>query len=213
MSTITVSPATAFSAAETRMLLASDGSTTLLLQALLGRRLHLEVPYQSRFLALEFPHEIRAAIEADPHHELLVRHSELRTESGAVVSRNLVVANAEQRGAMYGLLGDRRTPLGHGLIALGLSQSRRLIASGLDHWEADGSAARCAFKSYVLSESGVPSIYIHERFNPEFVPADRAPAATALDAPRASAAVPEDGTRIDDYAILRRAGEQWDDRP
>ncbi len=176
MATTTMSPATAFGAAETRMLLASDGSTTLLLQALLGRRLLLEVPYQSRSLAVEFPPEIRAAIGADPHHEVLVRHSELRTEAGDVVSRNLVVATSERRGAMYGLLSDRCTPLGHGLIALGLSQSRRLLASGVDGWEADESAVRCAFKAYALSESGVPSMYIRERFNPEFVPVDRAAA-------------------------------------
>jgi hypothetical protein len=159
------------------MLLASDGSTTLLLQALTGSRLSLEVPHQSESAAAELPAEVRTAIGAAPHDKVVVRHSELRTEAGDVVSRNLVVAPQGRPGAAHRLLDDRSTPLGFGLIALGLSQSRRLVASGLDRWEPDAAGAPCSFKSYVLAEGGVPSMYIHERFNPVFVPVDEAPTA------------------------------------
>jgi hypothetical protein len=168
------------------MLLASDGSTTLLLEALLGLELHVEVARQELRSAGDLDRGVRSAIRAGRSDELLVRHSALRTAEGKIVSRNLVVTDAGSGTPMRGLLRDLDTPLGRGLIALGVSQSRRLLDWGLADWprtdEAGaegavgteaGDADPCVYKAYVLLEEDVPAIYIHERYNPEFVPADR----------------------------------------
>jgi hypothetical protein len=179
-----------FRAPITRMLLASDGSTTLLLQALLGQELRVEVARQERRAAGDLDRGVREAIRASGKDELLVRHSALRTAEGKIVSRNLVVADASGGTPMRRLLRDLDTPLGRGLIALGVSQSRRLLDWGLADWPqtdedctedgAEGGAVAeaaapypCVYKAYVLVEEDVPAIYVHERYNPEFVPVER----------------------------------------
>ncbi|MGO4423850.1 chorismate pyruvate-lyase family protein, partial [Streptomyces sp. MCAF7] len=160
-----------FSPAITRMLLASDGSTTLLLEALTGGKLTVDVLCQGRASAREFPPEIPGSIGVGAESELLVRRSRLRTASGESISKNLVVARQGNHSPMLSLLSNTRAPLGRGLVSLGLSQSRHIVATGEDLWDdSSGSAEPCAYKAYVLVEQGDPLLYIHEKFNPMYVP-------------------------------------------
>ncbi|MES4903203.1 MULTISPECIES: hypothetical protein [unclassified Streptomyces] len=152
------------------MLLASDGSTTLLLEALTGGELTVDVLCQGRASARDLPPEIPGSIGAGAESELLVRRSRLRTASGESISKNLVVARQGDHSPMLSLLSNTRAPLGRGLVSLGLSQSRHIVATGEDLWEDSLGGEPCAYKAYVLVEQGDPQVYIHERFNPLYVP-------------------------------------------
>ncbi|MFK4264245.1 chorismate--pyruvate lyase family protein [Streptomyces milbemycinicus] len=163
-----------FSPAITRMLLASDGSTTLLLEALTGGELTIDVLYQGRAYARDFPPEISDSIGVGTESEILVRRSRLRTATGEPISKNLVVARREHQSPMLGLLSDRHAPLGRGLISLGLSQARHIVATGEDWWDESPTGEPCAYKAYVLVEQGNPVLYIHEKFNPLYVPLKQA---------------------------------------
>jgi chorismate-pyruvate lyase len=151
--------------AVTRMLLAADGSTTLLLEAMLNTRLTLRVTSQ----------EVVSADGVDPMARDLLggpgpflnRRSALHAPSGAQVSENLVVAPAASN-ELAGVLRHPTQPIGHGLINLGLSTARRIIASGRTAWTT--TATCCAFKAYLVESDGRPAAYIHERFNPRSVP-------------------------------------------
>ncbi|WP_405588957.1 hypothetical protein [Streptomyces sp. NBC_01190] len=165
---------------ETRMLLTSDGSTTTLLEALVGEELFIRVSSQEQRLALDFPAETAVFPGLSEGSVLLARSSQLRTRRGDLVSDNLVLAPIGGT-ALGGLMDDRQAPLGRGMVRLGMSQSRRLISVGLDRWQGEsGSGHICARKTYTMMENGRPVMYIAERFNPVYAPVrteDRARAA------------------------------------
>jgi hypothetical protein len=151
------------------MLLAADGSTTLLLEAMLNTRLTLRVTSQ----------EVISAERVDPMTRDLLggpgpflnRRSALHAPGGAQVSENLVVAPAtriDDAGDLSGVLRHPTQPIGHGLINLGLSTARRIVASGRTAWTTTTTC--CAFKAYLVESDGRPAAYIHERFNPHSVP-------------------------------------------
>ena len=119
------------------------------------------------------PTDAQRALNADPNVEALIRRSSLRTSDDQPVSRNLVVALCHQDEALGPVFTGRESPIGRGLGAQGLARARRILGTGEADWlDSDGARRPCAFKAYVLERAGQPLAYLHERFNPEFVPLD-----------------------------------------
>ncbi|MGH3663137.1 MAG: hypothetical protein ACRDTQ_14915 [Micromonosporaceae bacterium] len=150
------------------MLLASDGSTTTLLQALLGEVLELRLDEVREGDGAEVPEATRAALRIDERTRVLIRRSALVTSVGVEVSRNKVVAiGAFDAAVDHALHG--RYPIGRIMNNTRSGHRRILLDSGWSFWEAGKRSVRCAFKSYLIVEDGV-SIHICERFNPRFLP-------------------------------------------
>jgi hypothetical protein len=106
-----------------------------------------------------------------PKVEALIRRSSLRTSDDQPVSRNLVVALCHHDEALGPVFTGLERPIGRGLGAQGLGRARRILGAGEADWVDAGGARRpCAFKAYVLERAGEPVAYLHERFNPDFVP-------------------------------------------
>ncbi|MFI6444171.1 hypothetical protein [Kitasatospora sp. NPDC050543] len=176
----------------TRMLLASDGSTTLLLESLLDRRLTVRVAAQRTVTAAEAPPRALAALGLDPEHRVVDRASALVTVTGEVVSRNTVVFTAPPRG--WSGTSEDTVPLGRRLRDAHTLQHRSLLSSGTTWWaHEDGEGEPCAYKEYLIHCEDGGRLYVHEVFNPCYVPAPRQgvhprPAPTAAAGPAHAAA-------------------------
>ena len=157
--------------AQTRLLLQSDGSTTLLLESLVDLRVAVEVESQSPVSADELSPSVRAGLGLARTDVVVRRNSVLRTPCGRTVSRNLVVFRPEAAPWLAGAADP--TPLGYQLRNQQALQHRELIDHGVSVWADDGPP--CAFKEYVIHRSAGARIYVHERFNPVFVPVGPGP--------------------------------------
>lgn len=154
---------------ETRLLLASDGSTTLLLESLLGLAMTVHVTSQETVQAAELPAGVLDVLGLASRDRAVRRLSELRSPDGGTVSRNLVVHPAA--GAPYLPDSEDLTPLGLRLRALRFPQQHReILACGITAWDDSAGAPACAFKEYVIRCADESHIYIRERFHPRFVP-------------------------------------------
>ncbi len=152
------------------MLLASEGSTTTLLQALVGERLELRLDELSDSTVGEAYEAARRALGVEKETPVLVRRSALVTASGVEISRNVVVA----QGPFTGVVGHVLTstePIGRVMNGSRAGHRRILLESGWSTW----GDAPCAFKSYLIVEDDQPTIYVFERFNPRFIPTEGYP--------------------------------------
>jgi chorismate-pyruvate lyase len=157
------------------MLLAGDGSTTLLLEALLDTRLTAHVERQERFPAGQLSSAAVSALGLTARGAAarrcggaaVRRISVLRTPAGAVVSRNTVVFTTVPVG-WSGSTGDP-APLGRRLREGRTRQHREILASGTAQWREDGHACPCAYKEYVITCDDGVRLYVHERFSPDRV--------------------------------------------
>ncbi|GAA0487631.1 hypothetical protein [Streptomyces olivaceiscleroticus] len=150
----------------TRMLLSSDGSTTLLLEALLDTRLAVHVEDQSTVPVGQLPPTAVTALGLRPGAAAVRRASALLTPEGAVVSRNTVVFTAPP-GGWSGSASDA-APLGKRLRQHGTRQHREILSSGAAVWPDHGER-RCAYKEYVITCDDSARLYVREHFSPEYV--------------------------------------------
>ncbi|MCZ4121786.1 hypothetical protein [Streptomyces sp. H39-S7] len=153
---------------QTRMLLESEGSTTILLESLIGCRLSVRVDSQLPVDAASLDHRVLDALGLSPHAKPVLRRSALLTPGGEVVSSNRVVFD----GAAVPWLADSQdpTPLGLGLRARNSLQHRVILDNGLADWPPGGAGTPCAFKEYLINCSDGSRIHLHETFSPHFVP-------------------------------------------
>jgi chorismate-pyruvate lyase len=152
--------------APTRMLLGSEGSTTVLLESLAGVVVSVHVQANRPMTGAELPPRIRGALGVGAADEVVLRNSELRTAAGETVSVNQVAFRAD--GAPWLAVSVGRTPLGHQLQDRGSLQRRDSLSRGLSTWPADGRP--CAFKEYLIHCADGAMIYVHETFSPHLVP-------------------------------------------
>lgn len=157
------------SAPQTRMLLASDGSTTTLLQALLGEELELRLDGVDVRTGGDVAEAARAALGIDEDASVLVRRSALVTRAGVEVSRNRVVASALASDVIGRVLTGAK-PIGTIMNGRRAGHHRIPLESGWSWWDPAGARLPCAFKAYVIVEDGTPAIHVFERFNPRFIP-------------------------------------------
>lgn len=167
---------TDFQSPVTRMLLSSNGSTTALLQAMLGKSLRLKVDWQGTRVVGDLDKRARSALRVATTDEVFLRISALCTEDGFAVSRHVAVSDAWGGTPIRGLLRDPERCVDDGLLELGLSQSRLPLAYGLADWRTRGQAAQdpCVARDCVILEEGLPTVYLCEAFNPEVAPIARA---------------------------------------
>ena len=152
--------------AVTRMILAADGSTTLLLEALLDVELSVRVLGQRIVTADSVAPRTRRLLQVAPGTDVLVRRSLLCRPGGQYVSQNYVAA-PYRRDGLTRVLADPTQPIGRGLSSLGLSQARRIVEVGLSAWSPTST---CVSKSYLIMNQGGVGAYVVERFHPGVVP-------------------------------------------
>lgn len=152
-----------------RMLLAGDGSTTVLLEALTGSRLSVRVDAQGENTSDHLSAQIRAALELPAGARVLERRSCLVTPAQEVVSINLVVLDEMARHRVGE--PDTLVPIGCQLRDRRISQHREHISSGVAPWPGGGAqAVDSAYKEYVIHYANGGRVYVHEHFSPQLVP-------------------------------------------
>ncbi|WP_050514644.1 3-deoxy-7-phosphoheptulonate synthase [Streptomyces rimosus] len=154
-----------------RMLLASDGLTTTLLESALATPLRLRVLHQGTEPAAAQDALTRRCLSLGREEQVLVRRSALADAALTPVSLNTVVGLVPDDPALAACLTSPRTPIGYGLRAAGSMRSRRLVEVGVAGWEQDGRIRPAVFKSYVVLDGERPWLFIRELFNPRLVPA------------------------------------------
>ncbi|MCT9090722.1 hypothetical protein N4G70_17940 [Streptomyces sp. ASQP_92] len=174
---------TTLGSAATRMLLASDGSTTLLLESLLDQPLSVRVTRQRTVVAGDAPERAATALGMGPCAPVVHRSSELVTDDDEVVSLNTVVFARPPAG--WSGSSDDSVPLGRRLRSNQTLQYRSLLSSGGEVWPGEGRGLPCAFKEYLIHCEDGSRLYVHERFNPSYVAAPGSlPAGTPAHAAR-----------------------------
>lgn len=154
----------------TRMLLASDGFTTPVLEALLGTRLQVRVLRQDLVSAADIPRDISTPLRLGAGGEVLVRRSCLVDPNLSPVSLNQVIAAPAADGRLRGEITSLTTPIGYSIIGRGVSQRREIVHIGRSTWWYAGLGMPCAVKAYVMLINDEPWCYIRECFNPHRVP-------------------------------------------
>lgn len=143
--------------AVSRLIVASDGSTTLMLQALVGGDVSVKVQEERAVVSNEFSDPIsKAGLKGT----ILVRRSQL-VFGQTVLSDNLVLYAGVQ--GFWDPKVER--PLGLQLNESGAFQRRRILTSGVDPLNGR------VFKEYVIESARASPIYVRETFSSEFVPA------------------------------------------
>ncbi|GCD99104.1 hypothetical protein [Embleya hyalina] len=165
-----------FASPATRMLLAGDGLTTVLLQAVLRVPLGIRTDSieQARASVLGDTEAV-SALRVPGRRPCWSRHSRLLTPDGATVSFNRVVAPTARDPRVDAAMADPEQPLGFALNGAGLTTVRQLHGVGRVRWPA-GTGRLCAFKTYTLHGPGGVLAFVHERYSPDWFSA-------AVDAP------------------------------
>jgi chorismate-pyruvate lyase len=153
---------------ETRMLLRSEGSTTTLLESLTGLSLSVLVDYQNPIEFASVDPDAKDALGLSERDCVILRASRLVTESGETVSVNRVVFSADAVPWLVEAIDD--VPLGHRLHRLHALQRRTILSYGQADWPRGDLEQECAYKTYVIHLVDDSSLYVHELFNPAFVP-------------------------------------------
>ncbi|MET7484189.1 hypothetical protein [Streptomyces sp. NPDC005538] len=152
-------------AGATRMLLAGDGSTTLLLEALLDTRLTVHVDRQERVPVRQLSAVAVSALGLAADGTAVRRSSALLTPAAVVVSRNTVVFTAPPAG--WSGSAEDMAPLGTRLREGRTRQHREILSSGTAQWQEGARARPCAYKEYVITCDDGARLYVHERFSPD----------------------------------------------
>ncbi|MFF2083729.1 chorismate--pyruvate lyase family protein [Nocardia sp. NPDC058176] len=162
-------PVSDFADPTTRALLACDGSTTVLLEAMLRAPVTIDVLEQFEQRAAAIPREPRCALELSGVDRVLVRHSVLLAPGGRPVSWNRAVVVATAANPLYPLCFDRTRPLGPAMAAADVSHRRRVLSTG-QHRRPGGGPGPAAGKCYLICTDGTPRLHLTEVYSPELFP-------------------------------------------
>jgi len=150
------------------MLLHSEGSTTVLLESLVGVRMAVEVERQQLTMAAELGDDARRALRLSAADGVILRCSKLVIPGPAVVSVNRVAFRPDAVPWLTRSIED--IPIGRQLRGRRTMQYRSILANGLTRWPLSEASPRCAYKKYVIYCADGAEIWVYERFNPGFVP-------------------------------------------
>ncbi|WP_129841374.1 hypothetical protein [Streptomyces sp. RFCAC02] len=159
-----------FASPLTRILLAGDGLTTTLLEALAGERPRLHRVAQSHAPAAAGGPAVPPLLHVAPGTDVLVRRTALLRADGAPLSANHVVAHLGPHlpAAITACLTGDSVPLGPALNAAGAGHRRTLLDVGRRTWDARPAC----YKTYLVWHGDAPLALINELFHPDLVPAD-----------------------------------------
>jgi hypothetical protein len=160
------------------MLLANNGSTTVLLEAIADAPLSVLVHYQGPARDSDRDQlAVRRILGVSSSTPIMERHSTLVTPDREVVSSNRVHVAL---GPGQPPLPDprARTPLGHRIQEQGALQRREIVEAGVTTWpEENLRPAPSAFKLYKLfklESLDVFTMLIREVFSPQIAPVPEA---------------------------------------
>jgi chorismate-pyruvate lyase len=158
-------------AAATRMLLRSDGSTTLLLESMLNLKLDVKVIRQHTVSGDAVLENIRGLLHAGPEQTLFERHSLLVTPDERWVSKNYVVSRIDGIELLIRQMQVQNIPLGKLLASAKFANYRLILGFGKGSCTVGDSHFIAPFKHYVIcgSEKCNPLIYVREQFNTDYV--------------------------------------------
>ncbi|WP_026240265.1 hypothetical protein [Parafrankia discariae] len=151
----------------TRMLVCADGSTTVLLEALIGARLSVQVTRQRKVSAGDVPEIGCHLLGVEPEEIVVDRISRILTPADDVISVNRVVIGGP--GAARLIPPDEEL-LGPHLRRIGVTARRDPLGAARGTWPLGGNRGECVSKEYVIDCGFAGRVYVHERFNPGFVP-------------------------------------------
>ncbi|WP_034263553.1 3-deoxy-7-phosphoheptulonate synthase [Actinospica robiniae] len=154
----------------TRMLLSSDGSTTRLLEAVVGP-LHLQVLHQAVAGSAEVPEPIRTALRLDGAVPVLNRCSALVDGRSRLVSLNHVVALHTPETQVGRIVSGTDHGIGPELARQRVEHRREQLVTGLARWPEGPSGRWAAVKVYLICHGDEPLVYLRELFNPALVSA------------------------------------------
>ncbi|MFB6891315.1 hypothetical protein ACFCX4_18650 [Kitasatospora sp. NPDC056327] len=160
-------PVAAFASPLTRMVLASEGLTTTLLQAAVNSDLRVRASAVHTVHAGVLDAAAHRELAASRHPSFLLRHSLLVTADGTEVSDNYVAARTDLDPRIGDAVLDTTSPVGGALARAGLALRRRILAVG--HTTRPGWD-RCACKVYTLDSGTGPALFVREVFNPGVLP-------------------------------------------
>lgn len=185
----------------TRMLLSSDGSTTRLLEAVVGS-LRLQVLHQAVVDSADVPEPIRTALSLDSDAPVLNRCSALVDERSRLVSLNHVVALHTPDTQVGKIVSGTDHGIGPELARQRVEHRREPLEVGLARWPEGQSGRWAAVKVYLICRGDEPLVYLRELFNPALVCPATADSVTLP--------AREDGTRRGPAAasVPRRPGSQ-----
>jgi hypothetical protein len=150
----------------TKLMLAADGSTTLLLEALSGSQIIADplLPRSQPIPINDCPevHKVFGNCSA-----LAVRRSSLRDGTGMIVSENLITYKRVDRGTLIPADG---TPFGPYVRNLGLFERRRIFRAGVTCATFGTLPAQSAGRVYEISFLTGQRVLVHEVFSPNLVP-------------------------------------------
>jgi len=155
--------------AVTRMLLASDGSTTVLLEALVRVSLAAVVDSQHTIRRSAVPVRLQSFFAAEGKTEIVERRSRLVTPQKEVVSSNLVLIPSWNSDKLLPPVG---CPLGRHLARHALVRRRESLDQTIGSWPLDGEQQACLSKEYFIHCRSGALIYVSELFNPRIVPVE-----------------------------------------
>ncbi|WP_082801996.1 chorismate pyruvate-lyase family protein [Herbidospora cretacea] len=183
-----------FRSGVTRLLVASDGSTTQLLEASFTGPLSIKVLRQtvtpSVHSTLKDPAQLLGLPAGAP---VVSRYSALLDSRGTPVTLNHVVAVPDPDSPMGRIVTDPSYGIGTALASQRIEHRRQLISCGLADWPGALDPASAVVKTYLIWRGERPLMYIRELFNPDHVSAwtyeQPPPVATP------------DATRVHDYRL------------
>ncbi|APE35412.1 hypothetical protein BOX37_17300 [Nocardia mangyaensis] len=159
-------PVSNFADPTTRALLACDGSTTVLLEAVLRTPVTIDVRQQFEQRATALSPELCGVLGLSDGHRVLVRRSVLLAPGGRPVSWNHAVVVAAGGNPLYPLCFDRTRPLGTAMAEADISHRRRVLSTGHHRWP-DGGSGPAAGKCYLICTDGTPQLHLTEVYSPE----------------------------------------------
>lgn len=153
--------------AVTRMILSSDGSTTVLLEALVRSSLSAVVDSQHTIRRSAVPVRLQIILGADNEAEVVERRSRLVTPNMEVVSSNVVLIPDWDSGR---LLPPDGCPLGRHLAHHELAGRRESLGQTIVSSPFGGGQQLCSSKEYLIHCRSGALIHVSELFNPRIVP-------------------------------------------
>jgi chorismate-pyruvate lyase len=151
-----------------RLLLWSDGSTTRMLESLIGCELVVKVESQEYVKPEWLAPMVVEALGVCEEDKLVERRSTLRDRNDSVLSKNVVVFAGPDIDYVLATLGNG-IPLGRWLRESHVMQFREILAVGTAAWSDGSPDLTCAFKEYVITCNSGVRLYVLEKFNPAYI--------------------------------------------
>ncbi len=152
----------------TRMMLEGDGSTTLMLQTLIGSKLHAEtLPSEADRVSDRVSAYLSLVFRVDEYPALAVRRSRLFDRFDHPVSENIIVYRRSDRET---LIPRDNTPFGVHTRDSGMYERRRVLACGVTGKQFGILPEGAPGRAYEIEFSSGQKVLVNEAFNPGLIP-------------------------------------------